>query len=542
MAPDQGQSPTPSRAEQSLWRSTVHIWSIALGSAPAHLAAHALLAVGLGAIPVVVAWLTKLLVDGLVDGSEAGASLLAATVTGLAAAFILSAALPHGQAYLDKEVGRRMSLTVRERLFTALDKHIGLGRFEDPRFHDRLLLAQQAGQSGPQEVLNGVLALAQGTTTLAGLLGSLLFISPLMAGVVLLAGVPAFLAEVALSRRRARLLLRLSHAERREFFFSHLLTDVDAAKEIRLFRLGRFFRDLMLTELWGINRHHRSLDRRELATQSALALLSTSLSIAGLAWAVGSASAGRLSVGDVMLFLGAVVGTQTALRGVTDQVAHAYHALLLFGHWTAVVHATPDLPVPDRPRKLAALRHGIELRDVWFRYSEHHAWVLRGVNLSIPHGRSIALVGHNGQGKSTIVKLLCRLYDPTRGAILWDGVDLREFDPSQLRDHIAAVFQDYMAYDLTAGENIALGNLSALGDANRIEESARFAGVHDVLAALPGGYDTALTRVFFSEGDRADATTGVVLSGGQWQRVALARAVIRGHRDLLILDEPSFWA
>ncbi|MFC4116317.1 ABC transporter ATP-binding protein [Nonomuraea zeae] len=198
----------------------------------------------------------------------------------------------------------------------------------------------------------------------------------------------------------------------------------------------------------------------------------------------------------------------------------------------------PDLPAPRHHKPLAPLLRGIELRDVWFRYSDDHPWVLRGVNLFIPHGHTVALVGRNGGGKSTLVKLLCRFYDPTRGAILWDGVDLRDVAPETLRDRIGAVFQDFVAYELTAADNIAVGDLAASEDQARVERAARDAGVHDTVAALPYGYRTLLSRGFTSE-EEGEEAEGVLLSGGQWQRVALARAFLRRDRDLMILDEPS---
>jgi ATP-binding cassette, subfamily B, bacterial len=138
-----------------------------------------------------------------------------------------------------------------------------------------------------------------------------------------------------------------------------------------------------------------------------------------------------------------------------------------------------------------------------------------------------------------LIKLLCRFYDPTRGAILWDGIDLRDVAVSDLRERIGAVFQDYMNYDLTAAENIALGDLRARDDQRRIEAAAVRAGIHHKLSQLPNGYDTLLSRMFFAESEKDDPGTGVVLSGGQWQRLALARAFLRDQRDLMILDEPS---
>src|SRR5262249_45906192 len=152
---------------------------------------------------------------------------------------------------------------------------------------------------------------------------------------------------------------------------------------------------------------------------------------------------------------------QMALAGLAAEVATAHHAVLMFRHFLAVTGAAPDLPLPARPGPVAPLRQGVEFRDVWFRYGPDQPWVLRGVDLVIPAGRAVGLVGLNGAGKSTLVKLLCRFYDPTRGRILWDGADLRELDPAALRRRLGATFQDYMEYDLTARENIALGDLSA---------------------------------------------------------------------------------
>jgi ATP-binding cassette subfamily B protein len=181
-----------------------------------------------------------------------------------------------------------------------------------------------------------------------------------------------------------------------------------------------------------------------------------------------------------------------------------------------------------------ALRTGIELRDVWFRYPDG-PWILRGVNVVIPYGRAIGLVGMNGSGKSTLVKLLCRFYEPQRGTILWDGRDIREFDVTGLRGRIGVTFQDYMIYDLSAAENIGVGDLPRLDDRAAIRQAARVAEVDEHLSGLARGYETLLSRAFLDE----DEITGNVLSGGQGQRVALARAVMRGQADLLILDEPS---
>jgi ATP-binding cassette subfamily B protein len=259
----------------------------------------------------------------------------------------------------------------------------------------------------------------------------------------------------------------------------------------------------------------------------------------GLAWAIVLAAGGRLTVGDVTLFVAAVAGVQTALGGVVAQAAAVHQALLLFDHYRVVVSAPPDLPAPSRAAAGGPLRHGIELRDVWFRYTDGQPWILRGVDLVIPAGCSLGLVGLNGAGKSTLVKLLCRFYDPVQGSVRWDGTDLRDLDVRELRERLSVVFQDFMGYDLSAAENIGVGDLDRATDRAAVTVAARLAGCHDTLAALPAGYDTLLSRIFLDDADAEDPRAGVTLSGGQWQRVAVARSLLRDRRDLLILDEPT---
>jgi ATP-binding cassette subfamily B protein len=510
---------------------------LSVETAPGQLALFVVLTLASGSLPVASAWLTKLVIDGLVRGSPPGSLVaLAAALAGLGVVTAVSPALTR---YLRAEMSRRSSLAAQDRLFSAVDRFVGLARFENPHFLDRLRLAERSGSVAPNQAVDGVLGVVRSTVTASGFLGSLLVLSPVMAALVVAAAVPALLSELVLARRRAQMYWGLGPVERREIFYGRLLSGVEAAKEIRLFGIGAFLRQRMLAERRTGNAAKRSMDRREVRIQTGLGLLTAVVSGGGLMWTVGAAATGQLSPGDFTVFLAAVVGVQGVLASMAVQVAQTHEALLLFDHYLAVLKAGPDIPVPAAPRALPPLREGIELDDVWFRYDDDHPWLLRGLTLRIPAGQAMGIVGLNGAGKSTLVKLLCRFYDPTRGSIRWDGVDIREVDPAQLRRRIAAVFQDYMHYDLTARENIAVGHLDALGDTDRIHTAAKRTGIHDVLAGLPRGYDTLLSRAFLMESDKTNADTGVVLSGGQWQRVALARAFLRDRRDLMILDEPS---
>ncbi|WP_329080245.1 ABC transporter ATP-binding protein [Streptosporangium sp. NBC_01469] len=512
--------------------------SLARQAAPAQIAAYLAVTLLGGLAPPSAAWLTKIVIDRLVAGPVRWPGLLGPTVA-LGAVGVAAALTPHAIRYLRAESDRRIYLLATSRLYASVDRFVGLRRFEDPVFLDRLQIARSSGAGSPGMVVDGGLGVLQALLTITGFAGSLLLLGPWVAVAVLLAAVPALLAELALSRRRAAMMVETGQAERRELFYSGLLTSPQAAKELRLFGAGPYLWQRMATEIRAIQGAHRRIDRRELRFQGGLAVLGAAVAAGLLLWTVRAAAEGTLTVGDVVLVVAAAGSVQGALAALVTEVVSVHQALLLFGHYLAVVDAGPELPVRDRPLPVTSLRGGIELRDVWFRYADDQPWVLRGVNLTLLAGRSTALVGLNGAGKSTLIKLLCRLYDPTRGAVLWDGVDLRDLDPAELRRRIRAVFQDATCYDLTARENIAIGDLTALRDDARIEGAAGRAGVHDVLAALPRGYETLLTRIFFSEADRADPDTGVVLSGGQWQRLAIARGLVLDRPDLLVLDEPS---
>ncbi|MFG1919690.1 ABC transporter ATP-binding protein [Micromonospora sp. NPDC048898] len=504
-------------------------------AAPLLLAGYVVFALIASVLPVLTAWTTKLVIDSVAGRGEWSDIVWA--VVGLAASGLLLAGVEHVNTYLRVETDRRIALRSREQLFAAVARHVGLGRIEQRSFHDRVRLAQEAGRSAPGSVVNGLVNTGRGALTLAGFLGSLLYLNPTLTLAVVLAAVPALLAEIALARRRAGMLTEMSPVMRREAWFGQLLLDVRAAKEIRLFDLSRFFRQRLLSDLTTANERARKIDRSELLTQGTLSVLSATVAGAGLLWTVWAAHAGAVTVGDIAVFIAALAGVQAALALLTQYYGLAHESLLMFAHYLDVIHDDSDLPVPARAVTTPRLSGQIELRDVWFRYAPDLPWVLRGLDFVIPHGATTALVGPNGAGKSTLIKLLCRFYDPTRGQILWDGLDLRTLDPLSLRSRMSAVFQDFMEYDLTAAENIGLGDISALPDRSRLAEAARQAGVHDMISALPQSYDTMLSRRL--PGDTGSLGSGLSLSTGQWQRVALARGLLRGPRDVLILDEPS---
>ncbi|MEU8407783.1 ABC transporter ATP-binding protein [Micromonospora sp. NPDC048842] len=521
-------------------RHITSAFALAWQAAPVALVVRLALTPFSAAIPIAVAWLTKTVLDQL--AAPGSVELSAILVPGLVLAGIGVAGGVLGQVsvYMQGQMSRAIELAARERLYRKVVSFDSLARFENPRFHDRLQLAGTAATMGPNQLFEHSVHLVQGCIAVGGFIGTLLLLNPWMVLVVAVSAVPSLRAELKLSRLRARMVNEVGQATRREMFYADLLTSATAAKEIRLYGLSDLFGARMVAELRRINGHHKQMDRRELLVQGLLGLMGAAVAGTGLVWAILAARSGQLSVGDVSVFIAAVAGVQVGLMQVVSSVSGVHHSALMFGHYRYIVDLGPDMPPPQRELlTVPQMRECIELRNVWFRYGDDLPWILRGVSLTLPSKQATAFVGLNGAGKSTLVKLLCRFYDPTKGSVLWDGTDIRMFPVAELRRRVRAVFQDFMSYDLTAGENIGLGDVLALEDRSRIDLAASKADCRDLIEALPSGYDTMLSRLFFDNSDKDDASTGVVLSGGQWQRLAIARALMRDDPDLLILDEPS---
>ncbi|MGA8113733.1 MAG: ABC transporter ATP-binding protein [Actinocatenispora sp.] len=494
------------------------------------------LAATTGLVPVGTAMVARALVDAV--ATDAVSTTLVALGVGYAVVLAAGTMAPDVQGYLAGKLARATGFQVNRHLYQAVNADPGLRQLERPEYQDQLHLAGQAGEMAPDQLISSALAIITALVSTVGLTGVMLSIQPAVAGLVLLGTVPVLIAERRLTRLRIANRQAVTPVERRRTFYRSLIVDPTAAKEIRLFGLGRFFHDRMLADLSAANRMEQRLERRTLRVRGLLGIVS-GLVVFGCLLLLSRQVRSDLTAGDVAAFLTSLTSLTGALAGVVGAAVMVGEGYLLFSLFQDVVDQPAARTVRSRTT-VPALRDAIRIEDVWFRYADDLPWALRGVDLVIPAGGSVALVGLNGSGKSTLVKLLCRLYEPTRGRISWDGVDLAELDPVALRDRIGAVFQDFMPYDLTAADNIGVGDLARFDDDTAITRAAELAQVSGDLAALPQGYRTMLSRVLFHDPlDPETDTTAVQLSGGQWQRVALSRMFLRGDRDLLVLDEPS---
>jgi ATP-binding cassette subfamily B protein len=278
----------------------------------------------------------------------------------------------------------------------------------------------------------------------------------------------------------------------------------------------------MSVEMWALR-------RGLLARMAPAQALSAGAAAIVYLYAIQRVLAGGLTLGDLVLFAGALGQLHLALYEVGFDVGFFAMIFTWLPSLFAVLDAEPDLPLPARPLPAPRpIRNGLVLEDVSFRYPGADADTLRAVSFAIRPGERVALVGRNGAGKTTLVKLLCRFYDPSEGRILLDGVDLRDYDLEDLRRQIGAVFQDFVSYQLTAQENVGLGDVRRLEDLAVVQQAARQGGAAELIEGLSEHYTTRLGSQF----------GGINLSGGQWQKVALSRAFMR-DAQLLILDEPT---
>ena len=432
---------------------------------------------------------------------------------------------------------------------------VELAAFDEPEFHDRVARAQAGVMHAPQMVF-GLQGLGRSLAGTIGAAVALLAVAPLLVPVALLALLPGWLASGRRGRAFYHFGVIMTPKDRERSYLASLLTGRDPAKEVRAFGLASFLRaryerlsDERIAEMRKISaRQLRGMAAADLASAATIAVsigiilwlaVSHHLSLA----AAGAGTAALVLLGQRLAFAGQSAGMlQESAMFIDDFLAFARLAPPAGGaRASGEAQAVQDLQAPEDPRPSEDPRDGggpgreadsfgrIEVEGVTFSYPGSERVALRGVSMRIEPGEVVALVGANGSGKTTLAKLLAGLYLPTEGRVCWDGRDTREVPSRELLSCSAIVFQDFIRYALSAGDNIALGRHERSGDTAGIQRAAGQAGADGDIVALPAGYETLLGPAFID---------GTDLSTGQWQRVALARTFFR-DAPLVILDEPT---
>ena len=487
------------------------------------------------AYPAATAWAAKMILDGVVASIKLGRTP-AEGVRAVAPYLLLEFAL-----VLMKDIGARG----RQLVQNLIDLRLGFlvtGRivrkaltlemrwFEDPEFYDKLQNARRQSEYRAMAIVNDGFFAVQNALSLISFMAILLVFNPWIALVLCAAAIPTFIVQTRYSRDNFRLQTWRAPETREMTYIEQLLTMDDAVEEVKLFELGESLLKEHGETFWKTFREDAALARARTLYGLLWGTLSTVAYYGAWIWVIRLTVMGQLTLGTMTFYIALFSQSQGVFQGLLSNVGNLFeNGLFLKNLFDFLdlpgVAARPRVgPPPVEDRSL-----GVEFDHVWFKYPKSEKWILEDFSLTIKPGEKLALVGENGAGKTTLIKLLTRLYEPERGAVRLNGVDLRDFAPEEIHRRIGAIFQDYVRYQRTLGENVGFGAIERSRDLPSIEAAGRKSGADEVAAGLSKGYASRLGR-WFDDGHN--------LSGGQWQKVALGRAFMRDG-EVLILDEPT---
>ncbi|MBK8084696.1 MAG: ABC transporter ATP-binding protein [Devosia sp.] len=514
-----------------MWRTSPGLMSLSIG-----------LRVVVAVQPPLVLLLTKLIIDEVVRQGTLGspgpepADWLAsgrlnwlALLLGVELVLVLARdGFNRAIGVVDAILGESHSNAVSLELMRHASR-LDLKHFEQAEYQDSLERARRQAASR-STVISQLFGQGQAVITAVALAAGLFVYAPLLIALLAVSLAPAVWGEF----RFNRLAYWISHnrsPERRQLqYLREIGASADSAKEIKLFGLGDFLSDRFRTLSAQILAENTALSIRRAWQTGALAALSTLTYYAAYAYIVWRTLHGEFTIGD-LVFLATSFNQlngylQQILIGFTQIAGQSLYLDDLFSFF----EIAPTILDPAEPKPFPVpLRQGIVFDNVGFRYPGSERWAVRNLSFTVPAGETLALVGENGAGKTTIVKLMTRLYDPDEGRVLVDGTDLKDFATADVRTHVGAIFQDFLRYSFSAADNIGVGRIEAAGDRARVVSAATQSLADAAIRKLPEGYDQMLGRTF---------QKGQDLSGGEWQKLAIARAYMR-EAEIIILDEPT---
>jgi ATP-binding cassette subfamily B protein len=500
------------------------VWEAAPGIVVAELVIRAVT----GLLPLAMLWVTKFIIDDVTYRVHALPSYFWWLVVSEFALACLSTILSRATDFCDTVLADKYARYISIKIMDH-GSRLDLTAYEDPVFYDKMERARVQG-TDRIVMIQATGRLFQQFITTVSLAAGIIKFSPLLLVGLIVCVVPAFIGETHFAFLGYSLNFQQTRAKREMEYLRILGGSKESAKELKLFGLGPFFVQRYTKISDSLHDQNVSLARRKLWIGAFLTLLGTTGYYGTYGFVIYETIAGVLTIGTLIFLAGAISGASSNIQqlfstfsSIADQALFMADLLEFFEMKPKVVSKPDGLKVP-RP-----IARGFEFRDVCFSYPGNSRLVLDHINFRLRPSERIALVGENGQGKTTIVKLLTRLYDVTSGQILLDGVDIREYDLEDLWREIGVIFQDFMRYEMTAARNIGLGRIEHCDDEFRIRAAAQKSFAEQIIRRLPKGFQQTLGVRF--EG-------GVELSGGEWQRIALARAYLR-DAQVLILDEPT---
>ncbi|MCB2408538.1 ABC transporter ATP-binding protein [Hymenobacter lucidus] len=485
------------------------------------------------ALPVAMLYVARLILDTVIGLSRMPGSSLTPVIGLVGLEFglaVLSDVLGRGVALLDSLLGDLFA----NRSSIRLMEHAGqldLDQFEDSAFYDKLERARRQTLSRTV-LMSQVLSQAQDIITMLFLAVGLAAFNPWLLLLLLVAVVPAFLGESHFNERSYSLVHSWTPERRELDYLRQTGASDETAKEVKIFGLSGFLIERFRLLSDEFYRKNKTLVVRRAGWGALFAAIGAGGYYAAYLYIIAQTVRGSISIGQLTFLAGSFARMRGLLEGILSRFSSVAEGALYLQDFFDFFHLQPhivraaDKSVRPFPRPIQL---GFEFDNVGFQYRGSGKWAIRHLSFMLRAGEKLALVGENGAGKTTLVKLLSRLYDPTEGRILLDGHDLREYDPAELRQEIGVIFQDFVRFQLSASQNLAVGRIEEKENQDRIQTAAAQSLADTVIKKLPGGYDQMIGRRFAG---------GVDLSGGEWQKIALGRAYMR-EAQLLILDEPT---
>ncbi|MBD2253801.1 ABC transporter ATP-binding protein [Nostoc parmelioides] len=483
-----------------------------------------------GLLPAAIAYIGKLIVDAVVLSSQANANLSQPLLyVGLEAiAVALLAGSQRGlticQSLLRVLLGQRVNVLILEKALT-----LDLTHFENSEFYDKITNARREASIRPLSLVNRTFGLVQNALSLVTY-GILLVNFSLWAVVALiLAAMPAFIAETRFAGEAFRLFSWRAPETRQQHYLENLLAREDFVTEVKLYQLGEMLLGRYRNVFNQLYSEDRDLTVRRGVWGYLLSLVSTTAFYIAYAWIVIEAVLGKISLGDMTMYLTVFRQGQSTFANALTSIGGMYEDNLYLSNLYDFLEEKVTQPWGNVTQGINP-EDGIRFQNVSFTYPGSSQPALTNISLHLKPGEKLAIVGENGSGKTTLIKLLTRLYTPDSGRILLDGVDLQKWDVDILRRRIGVIFQNFVRYQFTVGENIGVGDVENLDDNRRWQVAAQKGMAQQFIETLPQSFQTQLGRWFKG---------GQELSGGQWQKIALARAFMRTQADILVLDEPT---
>lgn len=473
-------------------------------------------------LPLVGLYLLKLVVDSVQVGGDP--AIFLGYLVAMCAVFLANRIVTALSGVNNDVLSQRLVDHVSD-LLQHQSARLDMQYYDNPAYHDTLHRAQQEASYRPLQIVTNFSSLVGAVVSSLGVVVLLAAASWWVIVVMVVAVLPGFAVRLLKARRIYRFRRENTQLYRRTAYYSSLLTGRDYAKELRAFGLASLFRRRYVMARKGLSSRLLSISRR-LGVLDIVCGVVEAAAMLAIVWLLASeAFAGAITIGSFVMLFEAFRRGQGYLSSLVGAISGLYDNRLFVSNLFEFLSLKPTILPPEEPQPVPQDIVEVEFRDVTFRYPDMGRDVLSHFSLTARRGMVTRIDGCNGYGKSTLIKLLLRLYDPQQGMVMINGIDIRCFNPAELRTRMGVLFQDFVRYNLTVEENIALGREADIAD------NLRLAGAQGFVEGLPQGKDTLLGRLFDG---------GSELSMGQWQRIALARA-LASRADILLLDEPTAW-